>query len=76
MDPTPTKYFGIQSNYPKIIREASSNEGKNILADVIFEELMENRAFIKEANEARRGLVKNPNKYPNLTLKYKSLLKR
>lgn len=73
---TTTKYFGIQSNYPKIVRTISSDEERNILADVIFEGLMENKAFIKEANETRRGLVKNPNKYPNLTLKYKGLLEK
>ena len=76
MDPTPTKYFGIQSNYPKIVRTTSSDEGQNILADVVFEELMENKVFINEAKKARKGLIKAPDKYPNLTLKYKDFLKK
>jgi len=73
---TVSKYFGIQSNYPKIVGTVSSDEGRNILADVIFEELMENKVFIEEAKVARKKLIKNPEELPNLTLKYKGLLEQ
>lgn len=73
---TISKYFGIQSNYPKIVRTIRSDEEGDILADVIFEELMENKVFIKEAKNARKGLIENPNKYPNLTLKYNRFLEK
>ena len=76
MNPTASQYYGSQSDYPKMVRFVSSDEGQNIQADVIFEELMENKVFIKEAKEARKGLIKNPKRYPNLTLKYKSLIEK
>lgn len=76
MNPTPTKYYGIQSHYPKIVRTASAQKGKNIFIDVIFEELLENATFLNEAKKARRKLTRNLKKFPNLSLKYKSFLKK
>ncbi|OGH16230.1 MAG: hypothetical protein A3C22_02990 [Candidatus Levybacteria bacterium RIFCSPHIGHO2_02_FULL_37_10] len=76
MNPTPTKYYGIQRNYPKIVKEISSEEGEAILADVIFDELLQNKVFISEARKARKGLIKNPDKYPNLSLKYHNYIKK
>ena len=72
---TITGYYGTQTDYPKIVRDVSSDEGENILADVIFEELIENKVFISEAQNAKKGLIKDADNYPNLTVKYQKYLK-
>ncbi len=72
---TITKYYGAQADYPKIARYASSDEWEAILADVVFEELINNKVFISEAQKANRDVIKNPQKYPNLTVKYQNYLK-
>ena len=71
---TLTKYFGIPSSYPKITKQTSSEEGESIRAEVIFEELVNNEVFIRESEEAITEVTKNPDKFPNLSLKYKKLL--
>ncbi len=76
MNPTPIKYFGDQTTYPRMIKDISLEDVSNIEADVVFEELINNRKFIKEAKRARKDVINNPNKYPNLSLKYSNLLKK
>lgn len=71
---TLTKYFGVPSSYPNITKQTSSDEGERIRADVIFEELVNNKVFIRESEEAIMGVSKNPDKFPNLSLKYKKIL--
>ena len=66
---TVSEYYGVRKSYPKILREVYSKDPiSHIYIDVIFDELTTNKAFVKEAREARKGVIKNPNKYPKLTI--------
>jgi len=76
MNPTPIKYFGDKTTYPRMIKDISSEDVSSIEADVVFEELINNETFIAEAKQARKGVTNNPDKYPNLSLKYSNLLKK
>lgn len=77
MNPTPTKYFGDAKTYnPKTNIPESYQEMPNYLADVIFEELLNNKAFLLEAKEAMSKLVKDPKQYPNLSVRYKNFIEK
>lgn len=74
MNPTPTIYFGEEKNYkPKANIPESYDEFFNCLADVIFEELVNDKRFIEEADKAISKVVRDPNKLPNISVKYKKL---
>lgn len=73
---SPTQYFGVKDSYPKIVNESLSDEIKNIYMDVVFDELIENKSFKKEAQLARKRVIKNPSSFPNLSLKYKGFFKK
>lgn len=76
MNPTPIKYFGDKTTYPRMIKDIFSEDISGIEADVVFEELINNETFISEAKQARKGVRNSPDKYPNLSLKYSNLLKK
>lgn len=76
MNPTPIKYFGDKTTYPRMVKDISLEDVSNIEADVVFEELINNEIFIAEAKQARKGIVKNPDRYPDLSSKYSNLIKK
>lgn len=76
MNPTPIKYFGDKTTYPRMVKDINLEDVSKIEVDVVFEELMNNEIFIAEAKQARKGIAKNPDLYPNLSLKYSNLIKK
>lgn len=77
MNQTPISYFGVKNTYDyKAVKRTSLDDMPNVVADVIFDELISNKTFIKEAKEARKKLLKNPKKFPNLSLKHKSFIEK
>lgn len=70
MNPTFINYFGVKNTYNfRAVERTSLDNIPDIRADVIFDELMNNKTFIKEAKEARRRLLKNPDEFPKLSFK-------
>ena len=41
----------------------------------IFDKLVKNKTFVKEAKEARKRILQNSDKFVNFTEKYKHLIK-
>ncbi len=73
---TKSQYYGDKSSYPRLIKDISANTLPNMLVDVVFEELVENKVFIAEAKMARKGVIHDISKYPNLSLKYSKYIKK
>jgi len=77
MDSVFINYFGNKKTYTtKGAKRTSYEDIPNLRADVIFEELLQNKSFIAEANEAKKNLLRNPKKFLSLSSKYEKYIKK
>lgn len=69
-------YLSSPSVYPNLTFEEKPTEPIDSLvkSEDVFDELVNNKKFIKEAKETRMKLRKNPSAFTNFTTKYSHLI--
>ena len=68
-------YYGLTNDYESA-NVVKVNDFKDYLTDVVFDELINDEKFIKEAEKARSKIIRNPQNFPSISSKYKNLIEK